>query len=65
MAIPTFDPPNMKCFTPKQLAALARQYGGPLWVYHADTIRQRIAELKCFDVIRYAQKANSTPTSCG
>lgn len=56
---PTFDPPNMKCFTPKQLAALARQYGGPLWVYHADTIRQRIAELKCFDVIRYAQKANS------
>ena len=49
----------MKCFTPKQLASLAHQYGGPLWVYHADTIRQRIAELKRFDVIRYAQKANS------
>lgn len=49
----------MKCFDARQLAELARQYGSPLWVYHADTIRQRIAELKGFDVIRYAQKANS------
>ncbi|MBN3002739.1 diaminopimelate decarboxylase [Chromobacterium alkanivorans] len=49
----------MKCFDARQLTGLARQYGSPLWVYHADTIRQRIAELKRFDVIRYAQKANS------
>ncbi|PTU66512.1 diaminopimelate decarboxylase [Chromobacterium sp. Panama] len=49
----------MKCFDARQLAELARQYGSPLWVYHADTIRRRIAELKGFDVIRYAQKANS------
>ncbi|UGA39293.1 diaminopimelate decarboxylase [Chromobacterium haemolyticum] len=49
----------MKCFDARQLTELARQYGSPLWVYHADTIRQRIAELKRFDVIRYAQKANS------
>ncbi|OWY39844.1 diaminopimelate decarboxylase [Xenophilus sp. AP218F] len=49
----------MKLFTAPAIAALARDYGSPLWVYHADTIRQRIAELKSFDVIRYAQKANS------
>ncbi|UTH72344.1 diaminopimelate decarboxylase [Chromobacterium sp. IIBBL 290-4] len=49
----------MHAFDQRQLAAIARQYGAPLWVYHADTIRSRIAELKAFDVIRYAQKANS------
>jgi len=42
-----------------QLAALARQYGTPLWVYDAATIDQRVADLKQFDVLRYAQKANS------
>ncbi len=41
------------------LLALARQHGTPLWVYHADTIRQRIGQLRSFDTIRYAQKANS------
>ncbi|XLM23232.1 diaminopimelate decarboxylase, partial [Chromobacterium piscinae] len=46
-------------FDNRQLAAIAQQYGSPLWVYHADTIRERIAELKAFDTIRYAQKANS------
>jgi diaminopimelate decarboxylase len=49
----------MKNFAPQQLASLAQQYGSPLWVYHADTIRERIAQLKQFDVIRFAQKANS------
>ncbi|UJH77228.1 diaminopimelate decarboxylase (plasmid) [Burkholderia cenocepacia] len=43
----------------RQLAALAQQYGTPLWVYDADVIRDRIAQLRQFDVIRYAQKANS------
>jgi diaminopimelate decarboxylase len=46
-------------FNPPQLVELARQHGTPLWVYDADTIRQRIAELRSFDVIRYAQKACS------
>ncbi|OLL31869.1 diaminopimelate decarboxylase [Burkholderia sp. SRS-W-2-2016] len=46
-------------FNPRQLAELARQYGTPLWVYDADTIRQRIAELRSFDTIRFAQKACS------
>ncbi|WP_434633191.1 diaminopimelate decarboxylase [Chromobacterium sp. CV08] len=49
----------MHAFDTRQLASIARQYGAPLWVYHADTIRERIAELKAFDTIRYAQKANS------
>ena len=31
----------------------------PLWVYDAAVIRERIAQLRRFDVIRYAQKANS------
>ncbi|MFM0313701.1 diaminopimelate decarboxylase [Paraburkholderia nemoris] len=49
----------MTAFNPPQLVELARQYGTPLWIYDADVIRQRIAELRSFDVIRYAQKACS------
>src|SRR5450432_354938 len=41
------------------LRALAAQYGTPLWAYDAATIRARIAELRAFDTIRYAQKASS------
>jgi diaminopimelate decarboxylase len=42
-----------------RLKSLAEKYGTPLWVYHQQTIADRIDELKKFDVIRYAQKANS------
>lgn len=42
-----------------RLRALARQHGTPLWVYDAATIRRRIAALKAFDTVRFAQKANS------
>ncbi|HSY27736.1 MAG TPA: diaminopimelate decarboxylase, partial [Burkholderiaceae bacterium] len=42
-----------------QLSALAAQYGTPLWVYDAASIRQRIADLSQFDTIRFAQKACS------
>jgi diaminopimelate decarboxylase len=38
---------------------VAERFGTPTWVYDAATIRQRIAELGAFDLIRYAQKANS------
>ena len=38
---------------------LARKYGTPTFVYDAETILQRVARLKQFDVVRYAQKANS------
>lgn len=49
----------MNPFTPTTLAALAHTHGTPLWVYDADTIRARIAALQSFDVLRFAQKANS------
>ncbi len=39
------------------VAELARQFGTPTYVYDAEVIRQRVAELRPFDVIRYAQKA--------
>jgi diaminopimelate decarboxylase len=41
------------------LASLAREHGTPLFVYDFDVVKERIRELKGFDVIRYAQKANS------
>ncbi len=41
------------------IAALAQQFGTPTYVYDEQTIQQRIADLRQFDVIRYAQKACS------
>ena len=49
----------MNPFTDDTLRALACQHGTPLWVYDAATILQRIADLRVFDTIRFAQKANS------
>jgi diaminopimelate decarboxylase len=49
----------MNPFAPSLLRSLAAQYGTPLWVYDEATIRSRIAQLASFDVIRFAQKANS------
>jgi len=42
-----------------RLAALAQHYGTPLWTYDAAVIRERIAALRQFDTIRFAQKACS------
>jgi len=41
------------------LLALPSRFGCPVWAYDADIIRQRIAQLRHFDVIRFAQKACS------
>ncbi|MDF7680303.1 diaminopimelate decarboxylase [Enterobacteriaceae bacterium ESL0689] len=41
------------------LLRLVRESGSPLWVYDAQIIRQQIARLRQFDVIRFAQKACS------
>ncbi|WP_035051445.1 diaminopimelate decarboxylase [Andreprevotia chitinilytica] len=49
----------MKPVNGPQLVAIANQYGTPCWVYDAAVIRERISQLKQFDVIRFAQKANS------
>jgi diaminopimelate decarboxylase len=43
----------------QSIPSLAHQFGTPVYVYDAATITQRIADLKPFDVIRYAQKACS------
>ncbi|WP_428509417.1 diaminopimelate decarboxylase [Roseateles sp.] len=45
--------------SPARLHALAQTFGTPLWVYDAGTIRERIAALRAFDAIRFAQKACS------
>ncbi|MDM4767225.1 diaminopimelate decarboxylase [Pelomonas sp. SE-A7] len=44
---------------PSMLRSLAQRFGTPLWVYDAATIRERIAALKAFDTVRFAQKACS------
>ncbi len=49
----------MNPFAATTLRALAQRHGTPLWVYDAATVRERIASLRAFDTIRYAQKANS------
>lgn len=41
------------------LLPLHHRYGGPVWVYEAETISARIAQLRRFDTIRFAQKACS------
>ncbi|RZJ14318.1 MAG: diaminopimelate decarboxylase [Acidovorax sp.] len=46
-------------FSPAQLWSLAGQFGTPLWVYDAATIRQRIAQVSNFETVRFAQKACS------
>ena len=46
-------------FSPAQLWNLADEFGTPLWVYDAATIRERIAQLQAFDTVRFAQKACS------
>lgn len=44
--------------TDDQTRFLARQFGTPVWVMDAPTVRQRLASLQVFDAVRYAQKAN-------
>ena len=38
---------------------LAKQYGTPTYVYDAAKIIERLNDLRAFDAVRYAQKANS------
>lgn len=42
-----------------RVADLAREFGTPTFVYDAARIENRLADLKAFDVVRFAQKANS------
>ncbi|MFZ6843005.1 diaminopimelate decarboxylase [Undibacterium sp. RuTC16W] len=45
--------------THQQIARIAEQFQTPCWAYDATVIRQQIARLRQFDVIRFAQKASS------
>lgn len=37
----------------------ARSLGTPFWLYEAEPMRERVRQLRAFDCIRFAQKANS------
>nr|WP_318383871.1 diaminopimelate decarboxylase [uncultured Enterobacter sp.] len=41
------------------LLALPAEFGCPVWAYDAEIIREKIAQLSQFDVVRFAQKACS------
>lgn len=41
------------------VAGLIQQFGSPTYIYDSQIILDRIKQLECFDVVRYAQKANS------
>lgn len=41
------------------VAEVAQKFGTPTWVYDRATIESRISQVQVFDVVRYAQKANS------
>jgi diaminopimelate decarboxylase len=43
----------------QSIPELAQEFGTPVYIYDAAAITRRIADLKSFDVIRYAQKACS------
>ena len=43
----------------QSIADLASKYGTPCYVYNAETMARRVADLAEFDVIRYAMKACS------
>jgi len=55
-AAPSFTT-TLTQFAGQDIAALARQFGTPLYLYDAAMVARRIADLAAFDVVRYAQKA--------
>jgi len=59
MATMTLQHPAPAAFNADRLHALAEAHATPLWVYDADTIRERVARLRPFDTVRFAQKACS------
>jgi diaminopimelate decarboxylase len=42
-----------------RIAAVAEEFGTPVWIYDAECIRGQIAKLRQFDTVRFAQKACS------
>jgi diaminopimelate decarboxylase len=61
--MPTADvafPTVVDTFAGQSIVDLAQRFGTPLYVYDAAVIAERIADLAAFDVVRFAQKANSS-----
>lgn len=57
-ALQTFSPYRTE-IAGHDVKELAKQFGTPVYVYDAAKIKERIDDLKAFDVVRYAQKACS------
>lgn len=51
--------PRSKLVTDEKLRFIAEQLQSPFWAYDGNMIKEKVAQLKDFDVIRYAQKACS------
>lgn len=49
----------MNGFDGADLVRLHQRFQSPLWAYNANLIRNQISRLKCFDTVRFAQKACS------
>jgi len=49
----------MQPVDPALVARVAREHGTPCYLYDAGVMRERLASLSAFDVVRYAQKACS------
>lgn len=52
-------PPLLERIAGVRVCDLARDFGTPTYVYDAEGIAERVSRLRAFDVVRYAQKANS------
>ncbi|HYO24094.1 MAG TPA: diaminopimelate decarboxylase [Lacipirellulaceae bacterium] len=52
-------PTTIEAVAGQPVVELAERFGTPLFVYDAAVIAERIADLASFDVVRFAQKANS------
>jgi diaminopimelate decarboxylase len=59
MPVPPEYPVLLRTIAGVPVLELARRFGTPIYVYDAEMIRRRIADLGAFDYVRYAQKACS------
>lgn len=50
---------NENALNAANLLKVVKEFGCPVWAYDAQVIEQRIAQLRQFDMIRFAQKASS------
>ncbi len=58
-AVPVTPPSKTRIVDNATLRSLVERHGAPLFVYDTALIAERIDALRAFDVVRYAQKANS------